>query len=110
MLVILYQISEVKRTEIVTGYARMSTALVVPLENEIFMGDSPGHAWRIRKYTIRKIIKTRFGMTSFYMFLLLHIEDRNSSPPQKSIFLKHIAPDESAGICRYLKCPATYID
>lgn len=31
MLVILCQISELKRNEIVTGYARMSTALVVPL-------------------------------------------------------------------------------
>ena len=38
-------------------------------------------AWRIREYTIRKIIKTEFFNTSFYRFLLLRIEDRNSSPP-----------------------------
>ncbi len=30
---------------------------------------------RIRKYTIRKIIKTEFVNTSFYRFLLLYIED-----------------------------------
>ncbi len=31
-------------------------------------------AWRIREYTIRKIIKTGSVMTSFYRFLLLRIE------------------------------------
>ena len=32
-------------------------------------------AWRIREYTIRKIIKTEFLNTSFYRFLLLRIEE-----------------------------------
>ncbi len=32
------------------------------------------HAWPIREYTIRKIIKTEFVNTSFYRFLLLCIE------------------------------------
>jgi len=32
-------------------------------------------AWRIRGYTIRKIIKTGSVMTSFYRFLLLRIEE-----------------------------------
>ena len=35
-------------------------------------------AWRKREYTIRKIIKTGSGMTSFYRFLLLRIEASES--------------------------------
>lgn len=36
-------------------------------------------AWRIREYTIRKIIKTGSVMTSFYRFLLLRIEEASGA-------------------------------
>ena len=35
---------------------------------------------RIRKYTIKKIIKTEFVNTSFYRFLLLYIEEKVTHP------------------------------
>ena len=36
-----------------TGCAR------VPAENAVFVGNAHRHAWRIREYTIRKILKNR---------------------------------------------------
>ena len=39
-------------------------------------------AWRIREYTIRKIIKTELVTTSFYRFLLLRIEESPAHPPK----------------------------
>ena len=42
-------------------------------------------AWRIREYTIRKIIKTEFFNTSFYRFLLLCIEEKKQ-PPVWAVF------------------------
>ena len=54
----------------------------------LFLLESPGlnrdaperSAWRIRGYTIRKIIKTGSVMTSFYRFLLLRIEEASENP------------------------------
>ena len=65
----------------------------VPFENEVFVGDKPArHAWRIRRRTIRKIIKTEFVNTSFYRFSLLFVEEEpprpeNSKPPHRAVFL-----------------------
>ena len=57
------------------GYTRISTAQQVPFENDSFRWRQPTrYAWRIRKRTIRKIIKTELLNTSFYRFLLLFVE------------------------------------
>mgnify|MGYP003292912444 CR=1 FL=1 len=51
--------------------------IYVPHGNEVYVNN--WHAWRIRRRTIRKIIKTGFFNTSFYRFLLLFVEAE--SPP-----------------------------
>ena len=67
------------------GCARISTAQQVPFENDSFRWRQPTrYAWRIRKRTIRKIIKTELLNTSFYRFLLLCIEARRDKKRTRS--------------------------
>ena len=46
----------------------------VSFENEVFVGEAHRHAWRIREYTIRKILKNRLGR----IFLILIIVYRGA--------------------------------
>ena len=50
--------------------------IYVPHGNEVYVNN--WRAWRIRRRTIRKIIKTEFFNTSFYRFLLLFVEEEST--------------------------------
>ena len=58
-----------------------------PYENAVFVGIAHRHAWRIREYTIRKILKNR-PYEIFLIFIIVYRGGELGLPIIKTAFLR----------------------
>lgn len=59
-----------------------------PYENAVFVGIAHRHAWRIREYTIRKILKNRPMEIFLILFIAYRGGDVGAAKIDKTAFLR----------------------